>query len=101
MSTVSDQFTPEAVAAYAAAQLQGAAQAVRNQDFDGMAGCLEAALSLYERYPSYAQEEGNLIGDVLVAILAARTASQALGRPDEHLQLLEDRAAMLYNATRH
>ena len=98
---MTDEFTPEAVAAYAAAQMQGAAQAVRDQDFDGMARCLEAALLVYERHPSYAQEEGNLVRDLLVAILAARSLSQALGRPDDHLQLLEDRADVLCHATRH
>ena len=98
---MTDEFTPDAVAAYAAAQIQGAAQAIRNQDFDGMARCLEDALVLYERHPSYAQEEGNLVRDLLVAVLAARSACQALGRPDDHLQLLEDRADVLCHAARH
>ena len=92
---MTDEATPDEVAAYVLAHIQGAAQAVRDKNIEGIVGPLSAALALYEQHPSYVHAVGGLVRDVLVFIRSTRSLCKTLGRPDDDFARLEDRAEAL------
>ena len=96
-----DSPTPEEAAALVMAHLQGSAQAVGQQDIDGVIGCLDACVGLYVRHPSYVNEPGSLLRELLVGIRAARSVCKTLRRPDQDLQAIEARAERLRQANLH
>jgi hypothetical protein len=79
----------EEVAAYVSAHVQGAAQAVRERDIEGVVRCLDAAVALYEQNPSCIQKPTSQLRDLLVFIRSARSLSQTLKREDDDLRELE------------
>jgi len=91
----------EEIGAYVVAHLQGAAQAVRQQNIEGVILCLDAAVKLYEEHPSLVGEPDSHLRDVLVCIRAARSVSKTLRRADDDLQSLEGRAEALRLSALH
>jgi hypothetical protein len=77
------------------AHVQGAAQAVRDQDIEGIVGPLSAGVALYEQHPSYVHEVGGLLRDLLVFIRSTRSLCRTLGRRDDDFAQLEARAEAL------
>jgi hypothetical protein len=75
--------------------IQGATQVLRNQDMEGVIGCLTGAVALYEEHPSYVHDPPAHIRDLLVFIPFARAISQTPKRPHDDLDTLEGRAKAL------
>jgi hypothetical protein len=92
---MSNESTFEEVSALVLAHIQGVTQAMRNQDIQGVIGCLTAAVTLYEEHPSYVHEPPAHIRDLLVFIRSARSICQTIKRPHNDLDALESRAAAL------
>jgi hypothetical protein len=92
---MTNEATPDEVAAYVLAHIQGAAQAVRDQNIEGILGPLSAAVVLYERHPSYVHEVSGLLRDLLVFIRSTRSLCKTLGRADDDFAELEGRAEAL------
>jgi hypothetical protein len=93
---MTDEATPDEVAAYVLALVQGAAQAVRDKDIEGILAPLSAAVALYEQHPSYVHEVTGLLRDLLVFIRSTRSLCKTLGRTDDDFAHLEDRAEALH-----
>jgi hypothetical protein len=83
---MNDETTPDEIAAFVMAHLQGAAQAVRSQDIEGVVVSLDAAVSLYERHPSFIQDPRSELLTLLVTIRAARSICETLQRGDDDLR---------------
>jgi hypothetical protein len=91
----------EEVTACALAHIQGAAQAVRERNIEGVVRCLDAAVELYEQNPTCVHEPTSQLRDVLVYIRSARSLCKTLKRPDDDLRALENRAEALRLAVLH
>jgi hypothetical protein len=98
---VSDEASPEQVAAHVLAHIQGAMQAVQNQDIESMIDCLAASVALYEEHPSYVQEPTNQLRGLLVLIRSGRSLCKTLARADDDLRDLEQRAEALRQSHLH
>ena len=73
------------------AAMEAAAEAIHEQDIDGMADGLGIAIAVYERHPSQAQAPLSQLRDLLAWIRAGRSLCATLGRPDDDFAL-ENRA---------
>jgi hypothetical protein len=94
-----DDSTPDEVFAFVFAHIQGAAQALRNQDIKRVVGCLRAVVALYEEHPSYLNAP--LLRESLSFIRVARSVGERLGGPADDLRALESRAEALRPSELH
>ena len=77
------------------AAIAQAVHAVQQQNIEGMAEGLRAALSVYEECPTQVHTPLSHFRDLLVLIRAARSFCATLGRLDDDLAALEARAEAL------
>jgi hypothetical protein len=92
---------PQEVAALVLAHIQGAAEAVRDQDIRAAICCLDAAVALYEQHPRFVHEPSSQLRDLLVYIRSTRSLCQTLRLADDALNDLDERAETLRRSALH
>jgi hypothetical protein len=85
----------QALAITVRAAMSRAAEAVNEQDIDGMADGVGVALGVYEQHPAQAHGPLSHLRDLLLWIRAGRSLCATIGRADDDFAALEERAEAL------